>query len=225
MNSDEPPQSQDPGGVNSSDPSPASLGPQGSEFIFYGALFEGGLIGLAFLLDYFGCSDPSQTWREFSWSGTIRPALIFGLLGTLPLLLYLWVEKWLRFWPFSTIEDISNSAIRPLFMGAATFEVVLISILAGWGEELLFRWAIQGGLSQWFGVGFGLLAGSVAFGLCHFLSPTYAFLTFLFGLYFGWMMIWTGTWLAPAITHGLFDFVSILYLTDRIRWPGRSSSH
>jgi membrane protease YdiL (CAAX protease family) len=88
------------------------------------------------------------------------------------------------------------------------------------GEELLFRWAIQGGLAAWFdspsGQVLAVVIAAVLFGLCHFLNLAYAAVTFVIGIYFGGLMSWSGTWLAPALTHAAYDFLALVYLT---RWP------
>jgi hypothetical protein len=44
------------------------------------------------------------------------------------------------------------------------------------------------------------------------LSATYAILAALIGLYLGLLLIWTGNLLAPAVAHGLYDFIALLYL-------------
>ncbi|MEC7377933.1 MAG: CPBP family intramembrane glutamic endopeptidase, partial [Pseudomonadota bacterium] len=50
--------------------------------------------------------------------------------------------------------------------------LVLLSVLAGVGEELLFRGAVQGWLVAHTGPVTALLAASVLFGLVHYVSFT-----------------------------------------------------
>lgn len=198
---------------------PDASGPQGSEFIFYAALFEGALILVALVLAAFGWFDPAQPLSRLSWERQLLPGLIWGSVGTLPLLVLLCGVEQLWFWPFNVLSQVTDEHIRPLFAGTAIHELLLVSLLAGLGEELLFRWAIQGGLAAWFdsewGPGLAVVIAALLFGLCHFLNSAYALITFVIGLYFGGLMWWTGTWIAPAAAHAAYDFLALVYLT---RW-------
>lgn len=203
---------------------PRKRGMGGSEFIFYAALFECSLIGVALVLAWFGLFAPDQPLGRLEWREQLLPGLLWGALGTLPLMLLLLGFERLNFWPFTDLADVTEESIRPLFAQTALHELLLISLLAGLGEELLFRWSIQGGLAGLFGGEGGqlpaLLLAAVLFGLCHYLNFAYAVVTFLVGLYFGWLMWWTGTWIAPAVAHASYDFLALLYLT---RWPEESA--
>ena len=200
--------------------SPAGHSMSGSEFIFYAALFEGSLIFLALLLGWLGLSDPAQPLNRLSWSEQMRPALIWGLLGTLPLLALLFLIERVPVWPFRQLSEVTEQLVKPLFRGTAIHELLLVSLLAGLGEELLFRWAIQGGLGANGGSAidhaWALLFASLLFGLCHYLNLAYALFTFVIGIYFGCLMWLAGTWIAPAIAHGLYDFIALIYLTRKV---------
>jgi len=193
----------------------------GSEFIFYAAIFEGSLIALALLLGWLGLCDPAQPLNRLSWSEQLRPALIWGLLGTLPLLLLLFAVERIPVWPFRHLSEVTDELVKPLFRGTAIHELLLVSLLAGLGEELLFRWAIQGGLGASGGSPIAhllaLLFASMLFGLCHYLNQAYALFTFAIGIYFGCLMWLAGTWIAPAIAHAVYDFIALIYLTRQIK--------
>ncbi|MFM7117366.1 MAG: type II CAAX prenyl endopeptidase Rce1 family protein [Planctomycetota bacterium] len=206
----EPPESQ----------SPADRSATGSEFIFYAALFEGSLIGLALLLGWLGLCDPAQPLHRLSWSEQLRPALIWGLLGTVPLVVLLFSIERIPIWPFRQLSEVTKELVEPLFRGTAIHELLLVSLLAGLGEELLFRWAIQGGLGASGGGPLAqvlaLLFASLLFGLCHYLNQAYALFTFAIGIYFGCLMWLAGTWIAPAIAHAVYDFIALIYLTRKV---------
>jgi membrane protease YdiL (CAAX protease family) len=197
-------------------------------FIFQGSMFELGLVGLALLLGWFGLRDPDQSLIRFTFQEVLAPALLWGVLGTLPLLVYLYIVEQIPWGLFREIANVTESSIRPLFATASFTDLVLIAALAGLSEELLFRWSIQGGLSAWIegptGIWIGLVVASLLFGACHFLNWAYAIVTFFVGLYFGWLMIWTGTWLAPAISHGLFDLIALCVITGRLPGIGDSGN-
>jgi membrane protease YdiL (CAAX protease family) len=55
------------------------------------------------------------------------------------------------------------------------------------------------------------------------LSATYAILAALIGLYLGLLLIWTGSLLAPAVAHGLYDFIALLYLVRSDGTPASSA--
>lgn len=203
---------------DSPEPEPSVRGSMtGSEFIFFAAVFEGSLILLALLLGWLGLADPAQPLNRLSWSEQLRPALVWGLSGTVPLLLLLFLIERVPVWPFRQLSEITEELVKPLFRGTAIHELFLVSLLAGLGEELLFRWAIQGGLGalsdSLFGQVLALLLASLLFGLCHYLNSAYALFTFGIGIYFGCLMWLAGTWIAPAIAHGLYDFIALIYLT------------
>ena len=78
-------------------------------------------------------------------------------------------------------------------MGECTVaDLALISLLAGLGEELLFRGLIQDGLVGWLGPWPALVLTSVLFGLMHPITPGYAVLATLAGAYLGWVYLATG---------------------------------
>ena len=58
----------------------------------------------------------------------------------------------------------------------------------------------------------GIVIASMVFGLCHWVNVSYGVTTTVIGVYLGWLMCWSGTWLAPAVSHTLFDLVAFLYI-------------
>ncbi len=65
----------------------------------------------------------------------------------------------------------------------------------------------------------GLAVASVVFGLLHAVTPTYAVLAALIGVYLGGLWQVTGNILTPIVTHALYDFLLLVYL---LAGPGRS---
>jgi len=64
-----------------------------------------------------------------------------------------------------------------------------------------------------------LLLAAVLFGLLHFITPTYAVLAGLIGLYLGALWLATGNLLTPIVTHGTYDLLALVYLA-RVRGRG-----
>jgi membrane protease YdiL (CAAX protease family) len=105
----------------------------------------------------------------------------------------------------------------PLFDQLSVAEKAAVSIAAGLGEELLFRGLGQASLAAWIGgdagLWAGLIVGSLAFGLCHWLSRTYAVLAACMGIYFGLLLVWTGNLWTPILAHATYDFMALVFLT------------
>ena len=169
-------------------------------------LVEGGLLALALLLGWLVEFEP---FDHFRWS----PAdAALGAVATVPLvILYLLGMRW-PLGPLRRLKQILEEFIRPLFQSCTWFELALISLLAGLGEETLFRGVVQETLGAWLGSWSGLLLASVLFGLAHSVTPTYAILATLIGLYLGGLCLLTGNLLVVIVTHALYDFVVLALL-------------
>ena len=105
-----------------------------------------------------------------------------------------------------SLRRLFRDTLRPLFGTAAPRDVIVISVAAGVGEELLFRGALQAEA--------GLVAAAVVFGLLHMGGRD----TLVFG---GWVMVMgaglgglavaTGGLLAPIVSHAAYDAAAIAY--------------
>ena len=180
-----------------------------------GFIVEGALAALALGIGYLGFYDLPQPLNSIT-TETWRQALLWGVVGMGPMLVYLIV---FHFWPVGILRDMRtfvDENLTQIFRGLGLHHLLIISLLAGFCEEILFRWCLQGGIAAMIGgqsgMIVGLLVASLFFGICHWVNFSYAFCTTVVGIYFGAMMIWTGTWLAPAVTHTLFDFVALIYI-------------
>ncbi len=193
---------------------PASGGPsERRAVVLLAVLVEGGLILLAWVLGWLLGQSPLRT---FAWDG---PGALWGLAGTVPMvLLFLLMLRW-PVGPLRRIQQFSEQVLRPLLMPCTVIDLLGISVLAGLGEEMLFRGVLQGYLTQRAGPWVGLALASVLFGLMHFITFTYAVLAALMGVYLGLVWEWTGNLLPPVLMHALYDFLALLYL---LRGPGSS---
>jgi hypothetical protein len=184
-------------------------GRQRHTVLWLGIALEGGLAllawGLAWLLNI-----PLE--RGLRWD--VGDAAL-GVAASLPLLLLFWLCLRLPAAPLRRIRDIGEKIIRPVFADCSLAELALLSLLAGVGEELLFRGVLQEALCQWWGLGAGLATAGLVFGLLHALTPTYAMLATLMGAYLGGLWVVSGNLLAAIIAHGLYDFLALVVL---VRW-------
>ncbi len=78
---------------------------------------------------------------------------------------------------------------------------------------MLFRGVIQVSISDWINPISGLALASLLFGLMHPITPFYVVLAALMGAFLGWIFIATENLLPVMITHGLYDFLALSYLT------------
>lgn len=176
---------------------------------------EGGLAVLALFLGYLGLRDPNQSLGSMEWRGTILPAILYGLAGSVPLVLFLlWVgTSRLEF--CREIGRSVRSVLMPMLAGCSLSALAIIALAAGVGEELLFRWSIQGGLTALAGPAIGPWTGipvaAVLFGLCHWLNSAYLILATVVGIYLGILMLVSGTWLAAAVAHAIADLFALAW--------------
>lgn len=175
---------------------------------------EGGLGALAILLGWLGVCDINQPLENVLSSTVLQSALIWGLLATIPLLGFLLMILKSRLGVFCELRMTVKRDLAPFFQDWTWQGFLVLAIMAGLFEELLFRWALQGGLGIWLGGGAGTVWAAVLigllFGLCHMVSLTYGWVTAVIGIYLGLIMIWSGTWLAPAFAHAFYDFVALI---------------
>ena len=96
---------------------------------------------------------------------------------------------------------------------------MLVSALAGIGEELLFRGVLQAGLSEAWSPMAGIVVASLLFGAAHAVSLSYLVLATLMGLYLGLLYHLTGNLLLPIIVHALYDWIAIHFYLRRSPTP------
>lgn len=93
-------------------------------------------------------------------------------------------------------------------------QILLISLGAGISEEILFRGALQGWLTEAAGLGVALIVPSILFGLVHGSSAAYVVITGVIGLYLAIVMAWSGNLVVPMTAHAVYDIFA-LFLTVR----------
>ena len=101
-----------------------------------------------------------------------------------------------------------ESELFPIFRGVPAWQLVLLSALAGLGEELLFRGVIQEELGIWI--------ASAVFGVLHWPERALWLLAVwaaAMGVALGLLYQTTGNLLVPALSHALYDGAALLYLS------------
>ena len=185
--------------------------PPGGSVLTLAVVFEGALLVLAWGLGHLLSTPVGEQIA-------VTPStLLLGVLATVPLLAGLY---WTLRTPWDVLvrlRVVIEDKVAPLFAGCSVAGLAVISILAGVGEEALFRGVLQSAIASNIGVVPALLVVSTLFGLVHPVTAVYAVMAGLIGLYLGVLTIWSGT-LVPAMTaHALYDFVALAYLVRRGR--------
>jgi len=170
---------------------------------------EGGLLLLAWALGT-ALGRPLASLNRWAWA-----ALGWGLLASVPPLLWLaWLVR-SRWGPVARLRAGVDGKVRPLFAQASLLDLALVALLAGVGEEALFRGALQPLLADWTGPTLAAVLVGVAFGLLHALTPAYAVYASLRGGYLGWLLLASDNLLVPAFVHALYDFAGLAVLARR----------
>jgi membrane protease YdiL (CAAX protease family) len=140
-----------------------------------------------------------------------------GILAAGPLLLLLISTR------HTPLRQLVETVVLPPFRGMSWLELALISIAAGWGEEILFRGWIQTGLQWWWPGRLGMAAGwvwaSLMFGAMHWLSNDYLLLACVVGLYLGGCLMASRDLVVPITSHAVYDFAALVYLLHVTKPP------
>ncbi|MBU45652.1 MAG: CPBP family intramembrane metalloprotease [Spirochaetaceae bacterium] len=180
---------------------------------------EGGMGLLAIALGYFTGYNPLAEVRVDSL-GWLDGA---GLLAVLPMFLLFLGLTSLRFPSLELIRAKMDQVILPLFKGLYLSDVFWLSILAGVGEELLFRGFFHLWMEDWFGMPVAVALTAILFGLVHWITPMYALLAGLMGALLSATMLLTDNLLVAILVHGLYDFVALSYYLRVVHKAGPNS--
>lgn len=175
--------------------------------------FEAALILVAVFLGWIANINPFAD-LHFSES-----AIAYGVIGTIPLfLLFLTMEQMQT----ESLLKIKNMLFETLGSNLYRYhwtDLLILASIAGLSEELLFRGLIQPWMESSWGMTAGLIGSNVIFGLAHAVTPLYAVLAALVGIYLGLSMDYVGdrNLLLPIVIHGLYDFLAFIALLRAYR--------
>lgn len=144
-------------------------------------------------------------------------ALGIAVLATIPLILLAVSMDRAPGRGFSELKQFLDNVVSPLFSGCRWYDLAAISILAGLGEEIFFRGFIQDLLADYTSGPIALVVASIFFGVVHWVTPLYALLAGILGLYLGGLYIMTDNLLVPIVIHALYDFVLLMILVHQAR--------
>ncbi len=112
----------------------------------------------------------------------------------------------------SALRDLVDREVMPMFEHLSWFHLALISVAAGWGEELLFRGFLQAGLDAWLTPWGAIAITSLLFGLVHSISLAYFALAAGISFYLGFLFWHFESLWVPIIAHTVYDFLMLVML-------------
>jgi uncharacterized protein len=169
------------------------------------------LLGLALALGWLTGINPLASLRLDGC------AALAGVAATLPLLAAL---RWCVTTEWPPIRRLVATVVEylsPFLAGISPAGILALSAMAGVAEEALFRGLIQAGAARHLPEWMALLVAAALFGAAHWLTPGYALLAGLIGLYLGALFLLTDNLLVPVVTHALYDVVALAVLVRMTR--------
>jgi len=199
-----------------------------SQFLNMAALFEGGLVVVAVILGWLTATDPFEL-LSLSWT-----AVGIGIIAVIPMLVLFLASLSA---PWSSLNEIREFLVRtlgPLLDQCRWFDLVLLAMLAGITEEILFRGAIQPLLMQLCAdsqlpinplIG-GVVLTSILFGFAHLITPTYGVMAAVMGAYLSGVQILDPdrNLLAPIVTHAVYDWIAFVVVLRDYRRTNEAHS-
>jgi len=178
------------------------------QFLNFSGLVLGGLALIALGLGWAVGIDPLSNW---SWSWR---AIAWGIVGTLPLFALFATVFHLPIPAFQTIRKFLSTELAPSLALLTWYDLILLALLTGVSEELLFRGLLEPWMSSARFPESGRVGSSLLFGLAHLVTPAYGLITFVAGLYLSWLMTWVDppNLLVPIVTHAVYDYGGFLII-------------
>lgn len=147
-------------------------------------------------------------------------ALLHGLLLTLPLLMLFFAMQEIPLQALEKIRTLLLETLGPRLYRNHWTDLLILAAIAGFSEEVLFRGTLQPWMENALGMTAGLWISNAVFALVHAVTPLYALLAMLMGLYLGISLDYGGeerNLLTPIVIHGFYDFIAFLVILRNYR--------
>lgn len=160
----------------------------------------------------------------FVYNNALYHDCLLGILGFIPLIFSIIIAKQYDFYP--GINQITNKSI--LFIFGKDFlpftvggSALVIALMAGIGEEMFFRAIVQQELSVLISEPIGIAVSVLLFGAMHAVTPGYAVLTSIAGIYLSGLYIACGrSILVVALSHTLYDWMVFMMVHYEVTHNG-----
>jgi len=127
-----------------------------------------------------------------------------ALAATLPLVTAPWAKRMLVLRGLRRAWDWLESGLGP---SLGLREVIVLALCSAVSEEVFFRGVLQREV--------GIVAASAVFGLLHPLGFAYVVWAASVGAGLGVLFVATGSLVAPAAAHGVYNLLALVYLRRR----------
>jgi hypothetical protein len=184
-----------------------------NDFFKKACFFEAALILVAIFLGWIANINP------FAYLYFSESAIFHGVIGAMPLFLLFRIMEQIQAEPIVKIKNTLFETLGPGLYRYHWTDLLILASIAGLSEELLFRGVIQPWIESSWGMTAGLVGGNIIFGLAHAVTPLYAVLAALVGVYLSLSMDYGGdrNLLIPVVIHGLYDFLAFVALMRAYR--------
>ena len=184
-----------------------------SDFLKLATVFEGALVVVAHVIGWLTGINP---WAHLTLDAA---ALVWGITGTIPLYLLFLVSYRIPIGELRTIKRFLIDKLGPFLTACRWQDMLYLGLLAGITEEVLFRGVLQPWIEGHWGWGAGLIGSNLVFALAHWITPIYALLAGLTGLYLGFALDLGGerNLAVPILIHALYDFLAFLAVARTYR--------
>jgi membrane protease YdiL (CAAX protease family) len=178
------------------------------DFFKSACYFEASLVLVAVFLGWVADIDPFEN-IYFSES-----VVAYGVIGTAPLFLMFLALEQMQGKSVANIRKLLLNTLGPGLHRYHWTDLFILAAIAGVSEELLFRGVIQPWIETSWGITAGLIGSNIVFGLVHAVTPLYAVLAAVVGIYLGLSLDYGGdrNLLIPIIIHGFYDFLAFVAL-------------
>ncbi|MFA6162743.1 MAG: CPBP family intramembrane glutamic endopeptidase [Methylobacter sp.] len=184
-----------------------------ADFFKKACYFESALVLVAVALGWIADIDP---FENLHFSETV---IAYGVIGTAPLFLLFLTMEQIQLESVVKIRSLLLETLGPGLHRYHWTDLLMLAAIAGISEEILFRGVIQPWMESSWGMAAGLIGSNIIFGLVHAVTPLYAALAALVGIYLGLSLDYGGdrNLLTPVIIHGLYDFLAFATLMRAYR--------
>ena len=182
-------------------------------FLKIATYFEASLVAIAYLIGWLGDVDPLADWHPS------LDSILWGLAGTLPLYGLFLLSYRCPLGGLQPVKRLLIERLGPFLGGCHWWELLYLGLLAGITEEILFRGVLQPLIESRWGWAAGIAFSNLFFALAHFVTPLYALLAGLTGIYLGLSLDFGvgRNLLTPVFIHALYDFLAFLVVARTYR--------
>lgn len=186
-----------------------------TQFLTSAGLFEGGLLVAAFVAGaWAGIPPTDHLWWSAEDFG-------LGLLAILPMLVLLAVCFLSPAEGLKAIRVFLRDSLGPLLDRCRLTDLLYLALLAGVCEEFLFRGFLYFWIRSWNTIA-AVLICNLLFALAHAITPMYALLAGVIGLYLTALLAVdpTPNLLIPITAHAAYDFIAFVVVVRDYRKSG-----